>query len=108
MGWSRNVFRGTPKMFENDPLAQKICVDGIARGDDLKLSLEERNMFYMPLHHSEDITLLKKGLELAPVVGYSESYCRKRIADMQRFGRIPSRNRDRGWASTPAEKAAGY
>ena len=35
---SRNIFRGTPKAFEQDPLAQKICLAGIDRNQHLEVS----------------------------------------------------------------------
>lgn len=116
---SRNVFRDTPKAFEQDLLAQKICVDGIATNQHLELSDEptdetgssRRQMFLIPLFHSENVDLLKRGLELLPHAKYTwgiGGYTQKRIEDVKRFGRVPSRNKARGLESTAEEMAAGY
>mmetsp|Transcript_17913 Transcript_17913/g.29873 ORF Transcript_17913/g.29873 Transcript_17913/m.29873 type:complete len:194 (-) Transcript_17913:262-843(-) len=119
--WSRNIWRNAPKAFTQDPLAQQICLAGLAKGQHLELSDEptdrtgssKRQMFLIPLYHSESVELLEKGLQLINdgVVKYYwgiEGYTHKRIDDMKTFGRIPSRNKARGLESTPKEKAAGY
>lgn len=102
-------------------LAQQVCLDGMAQDQHLEFSDEptdstgssKRQMFLIPLYHSENIALLEKGLQLceAGVVKYHwgiENYTLKRIEDMKAFGRIPSRNKARGLESTKEEVAAGY
>src|SRR5262247_3572904 len=52
--FSRNVHRGTPRSFAQDPRALALCLDGVARGEDRGLAPVERAFFYMPLQHAED------------------------------------------------------
>lgn len=119
--WSRNIYRNTPEAFAQDCLAQKVCTEGMDRNFHLELSDEptdnsgssKRQMFLIPLYHSEDIALLEKGLEVykAGTVKYTwgiDNYTLKRIHNLKKFGRDPSRNAARGLESTPEEKAAGY
>ncbi|KAK3233322.1 hypothetical protein CYMTET_56371 [Cymbomonas tetramitiformis] len=119
--WSRNIYRNTPKAFEQDPLAQQICLAGMAKNQHMEISdnptdptgSSRRQMFLIPLFHSEKIDLLEKGLQLINegIVQYHwgiEGYTYTRVQDMKTFGRIPSRNKARGLESTPEEKAAGY
>ena len=117
--WSRNIYRDTPKAFAQDSLAQQVCVDGIARGQHMELSDEPtdstgssmRQMFLIPLFHAERVELLARGLELLPLAKYTwgiEQYTKKRIAEVEQFGRVPSRNKAKGLESTPEERAAGY
>lgn len=116
--FSRNVYRGTPGAFEQDRMAQEICLKGMGRQQDKELpdqpdesGSSKRQMFYLPLFHSEDVGLLEKGLELLPSVNYAwgiDNYTKQRIEDMKRFGRIPSRNKARGLESSPEEREAGH
>ena len=117
--WSRNVYRGTPKAFTQDPLAQQICLEGIVRGQHLELSDDPtdetgssmRQMFLIPLFHAETVELLQKALEMLPFANYTwgiENYTRSHMEQLTNFGRIPSRNKARGLQSTPEEKAAGH
>ena len=51
----RNMFRNSPRMFENDPAALALTLKAIYDdGWDTQLSLIERTFLYMPLMHSED------------------------------------------------------
>ena len=53
--FTRNVFRDTPAMFENDAQALELCKTGLALGEDKALSPLKRWFFYMPLEHSESL-----------------------------------------------------
>ena len=69
-----------------------------------------RQMFLIPLFHSEKIELLEKGLELfdqglAKYTWGIDGYTKKRIQEIKKFGRVPSRNVARGIESTPEELA---
>ena len=52
--FSRNMFRGTAKMFTADPLAREVCCEGLDAAFDRELAFDERVFFYLPLEHSED------------------------------------------------------
>jgi uncharacterized protein (DUF924 family) len=59
----RNMFRGTPKMFISDPKALELCLDGISLRHDRQLHAIERVFMYMPLQHSEDLSVQRKSME---------------------------------------------
>ena len=115
--FSRNMFRGTARMFEGDRQALAAAVEGVARHEDAALTVNERSFLYMPYMHSEEIgmqdrsvALFKELLESAPselrgslvaAVQYAEKH-REIIA---RYGRFPHRNAVLGRASTPEEQA---
>jgi len=88
----RNCFRGQPEAFATDRMAQQVCTEAIEAGTDMVLSEDERKMFYMPLRHAEDIELQKLGLSKAIELGWGESYARSHMADIERYGRFPSRD----------------
>ncbi len=61
--FSRNMYRNTPRMFENDPLALTLCLRSIEEKIDGQLPLIERMFLYMPLMHSEDLNVQKLSLK---------------------------------------------
>jgi uncharacterized protein (DUF924 family) len=115
--FSRNMFRGTARMFEGDRQALAAAVEGVARHDDAALTVNERSFLYMPYMHSEEIgmqersvALFKELLESAPselrgslVAGVQ--YAEKHRDVIARYGRFPHRNAVLGRASTPEEQA---
>src|ERR687894_1623167 len=64
--FSRNVYRGSPLSYAQDPKALELAVGGIDAGMDRELSPMERIFFWMPLGHSEDLALQER------VVGHQE------------------------------------
>lgn len=113
--FSRNMFRGSPRMFAADERALAVAEEGIARGDDRELAFAERQFLYMPLEHSEDLATQERCVELfrswhdelpeelqkalAEALDYAVAH-RDIIA---RFGRFPHRNAILGRESTPEE-----
>ena len=55
--FSRNIYRETSGAFESDPKALQLSVEGIQKGMDKRLSLEQRSFFYLPLRHSENLAM---------------------------------------------------
>lgn len=53
--FSRHIYRGTAKAFEQDLKAQDICIEGMISGHDQLLHPVERSFFYLPLEHAENI-----------------------------------------------------
>jgi uncharacterized protein (DUF924 family) len=51
----RNMFRGDPRSFASDRHARAAAKTAISRGWDLKVPVPERQFFYMPLEHSENL-----------------------------------------------------
>lgn len=102
--FSRNMFRGSGRMFERDPQALRASLVGIDRGFDRELALDERGFLYMPLMHSEDIAMQDRCVALFSAFRDEVSGdAKKSIANsvdfairhrdiVQRFGRFPHRN----------------
>ena len=113
--FSRNMFRGTPKMFAADELARDVCCEGIDAGFDTELSFDERVFFYLPLEHSEEITDHRQCIDLfnalldyspEPLEADARNYldfAQRHKAIIDRFGRYPHRNETLGRPSTPEE-----
>ncbi|RYD96501.1 MAG: DUF924 domain-containing protein [Sphingomonadales bacterium] len=115
--FSRNIFRGTPAAFENDPVALRLCMDAIASGDDMKLTPVERWFLYMPLEHSEAASdqelsvekfaelLAEATPEMKPHFESAYDFAKRHAAVIERFGRFPHRNAILGRESTEEELA---
>ena len=113
--FSRNIFRGSPRSWTQDLLAQKLTLEGIAEGCDRDLGVVERAFFYLPLEHAEDLQLQKLSVEkfeeirdIAPDViggeGGFYDYAVQHLEIIERFGRFPHRNAVIGRPSTPEEE----
>ena len=61
--FSRNIYRDTPKAFEGDPFALRVCLNGLEKGLDIERHPVERLFYYMPLMHSEDLEIQMTSLE---------------------------------------------
>lgn len=104
----RNVWRGSGKAFEFDPLALAIAGDMIARGFDWAVPGARRAFVYMPYMHSERMADQDRCVALAAERlegGSTLDHARKHRAVIARFGRFPYRNEALGRASTPEETA---
>jgi len=113
--FSRNMFRGTPKMFAADELAREACREGLDAAFDTRLSFDERVFFYLPLEHSEEmedqlrcVGLFERLLESAPTplqgdAKYYLDFAERHRAIIERFGRYPHRNEILGRTSTTEE-----
>lgn len=103
--FSRNIHRGTPFAFANDPVALVLAQEAIRAGADKEVEFEMRAFFYMPYMHSESAQIHKKALELfgQPGAEYNYGFELKHKAIIDRFGRYPHRNAILGRESTPEE-----
>ena len=113
----RNIYRDSPRAFAHDSKALAWSLDGIERGQDLKLRMIERVFFYLPLEHSESLRHQEKSVkyfrELFSMVGPEskpifEEYLNFAVRHrdiIARFGRFPHRNRILGRESTTDELA---
>jgi uncharacterized protein (DUF924 family) len=114
----RNMFRGTPKAFETDGMAQDVAVAAVDAGMDEQLTLLERMFLYMPMMHSESLPLQKKALRLyerlvtlakerspanTDFFVFAYGFERKHYVIVERFGRYPHRNAILGRESSQAE-----
>jgi uncharacterized protein (DUF924 family) len=107
--FSRNLFRGDPRAFEQDAYALECANQAIGRGDEELLLPVQRTFLYLPLEHSEDladqercIALMQK-LEAFPETKGLVVWAVKHRDVIARFGRFPHRNTALGRTSTPEE-----
>jgi uncharacterized protein (DUF924 family) len=105
--FSRNVYRGTPKCFSNDPVALVLAQEAVAGGHDQELATDERAFLYMPYMHSESAIIHVRAERLFASLGPCESYDSelRHKAIIERFGRFPHRNELVGRRSTAEELA---
>jgi uncharacterized protein (DUF924 family) len=100
----RNMFRGTPRAFEADPLALEAAKHAVAKGYDRSLLTVEKQFVYLPFEHSESLEDQARACELMKPLGedlYDWALRHQRI--IERFGRFPHRNQFLGRESTPEE-----
>ncbi|HLV59924.1 MAG TPA: DUF924 family protein [Fredinandcohnia sp.] len=113
----RHIHRGKPEAWAQDPKAQRIVLEGLARGHDQALRPIERSFFYLPLEHAEDAALQARSValyralaEAAPEAVRARyasflDYAIRHQVIIDRFGRFPHRNAILGRQSTPEEEA---
>ncbi|CAM4980906.1 unnamed protein product [Rotaria socialis] len=116
--FSRNIYRGTRKMFEYDHFALKIALEIIDDSTHVTAySLPERLFLYLPLVHSESLIYTAKGADLMNdlALQVTQRNLRKRYVTnalsakthqqiIEQFGRYPHRNKLLGRESTEDEE----
>lgn len=113
----RNIYRGSPRAYASDSRALILSLEGMARGQDTRLSLVEKAFFYLPLEHAEDRAMQQLSVRAfsrlwreappgckAMCRGFLDYAVRHRDI-VERFGRFPHRNAVLGRLSTVAEEA---
>lgn len=113
--FSRNIYRGTPKAFAGDLLAQELALEGLFLQEDQKLFPIERVFFYLPFEHSEDLKIQKLSVSVFQELSISApasmasifksfvDYAFRHYEIIKRFGRFPHRNFIMGRESTLEE-----
>lgn len=114
--FSRNMFRGTPRSFAQDPLALALAEEILASDDYATLAPIERAFILLPLMHAEDLARQRRCVaEYQELLAAAESeelrrffannvdYGERHAAIIERFGRFPHRNAVLGRASTAEE-----
>ena len=100
----RNMFRGTARAFEADPLALEAARHALIRGYDRSLLPVERTFVYLPFEHSESLPDQERACELMQPLGDEQyDYALRHKAIIERFGRFPHRNAILGRESTAEE-----
>jgi uncharacterized protein (DUF924 family) len=104
---ARNIHRGDARAFATDARARAAAHRAVEAGWDLDAPEPERQFFYMPFEHSEDmadqdlaVRLLTENLASQPDLAI---HARAHRAIIARFGRFPSRNVALGRDSTAEE-----
>jgi len=102
----RNMFRDSARAFATDPLARAVADRAIARGFDDSVASGERQFFYLPFEHSENLADQERSLALWRRVGDRkvDRYAEIHADIIRRFGRFPHRNAILGRATTPEEQ----
>jgi len=105
--FSRNMYRGSERMFTFDGRALDLSVKTIEEQRDKELMLIERVFLYMPLQHSEDIRWQERSLKQFQLLidesqlinpantsyyKHTFDYARRHYEIIKRFGRFPHRN----------------
>lgn len=115
--FSRFLHRKTTRAFENDSIAQQLCLEGLAMKMDNALTLIERVFFYMPLVHAEDASIQEQSIRLyqhlvslsmpetTQVYQLFLAYAYAHYRVIKEFGRFPQRNVILGRQSTDTELA---
>ncbi len=117
----RNMYRGTARMYAQDPLALSIATTAIREHEEgVRLPLVRRMFLYVPLLHAENLaiqraavslfsTLARDARERSPHnVEFFEralGSARRHAEVIERYGRFPHRNAILGRTSTPDEAA---
>jgi uncharacterized protein (DUF924 family) len=103
----RNMFRGDRRAYETDGLARSVADRAIGRGFDRQASHAERQFFYLPFQHPEDVADQERCIALARGYGDDEftKYAERHADIIRRFGRFPHRNAPLGRATRPQEQA---
>lgn len=107
--FSRNIHRGNALAFALDERARQAARRALDMGWDMDAPQPERQFFYMPFEHSEDmadqdlaVQMMQERLSAHPDMALHARAHRKVIA---RFGRFPFRNAALGRENTPDEAA---
>lgn len=103
--FSRNIYRGLPRAFTQDPQALALSQEAVARGSLQELNEIERTFLLMPYMHSESrlVHVQAEALfrQFAPAENHGFELRHKAIID--RFGRYPHRNQILGRVSSEEE-----
>lgn len=103
--FSRNMFRDTPKAFENDGTALVLAQRAVEKGFHHQLTKSEQAFLYLPFMHSESSIIHQVALALYTQLGEASNldFEMRHKAIIDRFGRYPHRNAVLGRQSTPEE-----
>ncbi len=113
--FSRNIYKGSPKAFEQDSKALQLALHGLRKEDDKKLFPVERTFFYLPLEHSEALPIQEECVrlfkeladEVSPAIELpmrnALDYAIRHYDIIKRFDRFPHRNAVLGRKSTQEE-----
>ena len=113
---SRNIHRRRAEAFAGDARAVALCREGMQLGMDRELAPVERQFFYIPLQHAEDLESQDLGIDaftrlaqdadasLRDHYARSVKFTHEHRDVISRFGRFPHRNEVLGRESTPQER----
>jgi uncharacterized protein (DUF924 family) len=107
---ARNIHRGTALAFATDERARTAARRAVEAGWDMGAPEPERQFFYLPFEHSEDmgdqdrcVVLMTERLPETGAENVLHARAHREI--IARYGRFPFRNAALGRISTPEEEA---
>lgn len=115
--FSRNIYRATPRAFEQDQQGLALALAALEQGEDRLFNELARTLFYLPLMHQEQLELQQRCIALyeaayaqAPLVPrlvlkVELASARRHRDIIARFGRFSHRNGFLGRDSTAEEVA---
>lgn len=106
----RNMFRGSERAFSTDRKALCIANKSIDQGQDMRVPEPQRQFFYMPMMHSESLSVQERCVRLMatrlPETGAGNLvHARVHREVIRQFGRFPYRNEALHRAPTEQERA---
>lgn len=105
--FSRNIHRGKAMAFATDEKARDAARRAVAEGWDLEAPAPERQFFYLPFEHSEEIADQDLAVSLIaermPEADETLIHARAHREVILRYGRFPFRNAALGRESTAEE-----
>jgi uncharacterized protein (DUF924 family) len=103
----RNMFRKSARSYAADPLARAVARRAIAKGFDQQVGMPQRQFFYLPFEHSEELADQERSVALMRATGDADSlkWAELHADIIRRFGRFPHRNAVLGRTTTPEEQA---
>ena len=86
-------------------MARAVAVRAVERGFDRQTALPERQFFYLPFEHSENLADQERCVALNRASGDADAlkWAEQHADIIRRFGRFPHRNEILGRESTPEE-----
>ncbi len=106
----RNMFRGDGRSFATDDLALRTARSAIAQGWDLETPEPDRQFFYMPFMHAEDLVAQNEAIDFVktrmPETGDDNiDHAHAHHWVIAKFGRFPYRNEALDRTTTDEEQA---
>lgn len=103
--FSRNLNRGNPKSFSQDPMALILAQELVTNEDLSDFTAPEKQFAYLPFMHSENKDIQKISLKLFsdPILEKPLKYATNHKKTVDQFGRFPHRNEVLNRTSTPEE-----
>ncbi|GAB4522378.1 MAG: DUF924 family protein [Parvularculaceae bacterium] len=105
--FSRNIHRGGPDAYAQDPKARDIAAKAIDKHFDDAFPAPAKQFFYLPFMHSEDMADQERAIDLYHAAGDEDGkhFALLHMDVIRRFGRFPGRNAALGRKTTDAEAA---
>jgi len=105
----RNLWRGEGRAFATDARALAAARVAIKEGWDLGVPEPERQFFYLPFMHSEELSVQEECISLIaerlPETGaHNHLHARAHAEVIRRYGRFPYRNEALNRVNTPEEE----